>query len=167
MTQTPPPARLPRDTLLNVVRHAPLVSVDLVCRNPAGQVLLGWRRNRPAQGSWFVPGGRILKGERVAQALARIAAGELGLADLATAAPRALGSFEHLYDDNFAGEPGTGTHYVVLAYALDLPGHWCPRHDDQHGELRWFDVAQLRTREDVHLNTRAYFDEAITATRTP
>lgn len=163
----PAPARLPRETLLTVVRHAPLVSVDLVCRNPAGQVLLGWRRNRPARESWFVPGGRILKGERVAQALARIAAGELGLSDLAAARPRAIGSFEHLYDDNFADEPDTGTHYVVLAYELQLSAAWAPQPDDQHGELRWFDVAELLRNPAVHVNTRAYFDATIDVTRTP
>ncbi|MFT5815062.1 MAG: colanic acid biosynthesis protein WcaH [Psychroserpens sp.] len=39
------------------------MSIDLVVRNPVGNVLLGESMNRPLQNSWFVPGGRILKDE--------------------------------------------------------------------------------------------------------
>ena len=70
---------LPKEVLIEVVRSAPLVSIDLIARRPDGAVLLGYRRNRPAQGFWFVPGGRILKGERMAEALVRIVRRELGL----------------------------------------------------------------------------------------
>ncbi|MCK6426696.1 MAG: GDP-mannose mannosyl hydrolase [Burkholderiaceae bacterium] len=164
-----PPERLPRDTLLTVVQHAPLVSVDLICRDPDGRVLLGWRRNRPAQGSWFVPGGRILKGERVAAALRRIAAAELGLAAQALPPAEFLRAWEHLYDDNFAGVPGIGTHYVVLAYQLNLDAAQARDllPDTQHGELRWFEVEALRRDPQVHLNSRAYFDPELDATRIP
>ncbi len=37
----------------------PLVSVDWVLLNPAGQMLLGQLRNAPAQHWWFTPGGRV------------------------------------------------------------------------------------------------------------
>ena len=60
--------RLAHSDFLAVVAHAPLVSLDLVVRDPDGCVLVGLRTNRPAQGSWFVPGGRIYKNERVAEA---------------------------------------------------------------------------------------------------
>jgi hypothetical protein len=60
------------EDFLHVVHGSPLVSIDLIARRPDGAVLLGYRRNRPAQGFWFVPGGRILKGERMAEALVRI-----------------------------------------------------------------------------------------------
>ncbi|MDP2000518.1 MAG: hypothetical protein Q8K22_13130 [Rhodoferax sp.] len=52
------------DTFLDVVNHTPLVAVDLVLVRGGHEVLLGLRNNRPAQGFWFVPGGRILKNER-------------------------------------------------------------------------------------------------------
>lgn len=164
---SPSPARLPRDTLLTVVQHTPLVSVDLICRDPRGRVLLGWRRNRPAQGSWFVPGGRILKDERVGTALLRIAAGELGRDGLQARDFQPAGVWQHLYEDNFAGVAGFGTHYVVLAYTLALPEDWTPVHDDQHGELRWFTADELRCDASVHPNSRAYFDPAIRSTCTP
>ena len=53
---------LSKEDYLRVVRDAPLVSVDLIVRDAQGLVLIGLRQNRPAQGSWFVPGGVIRAG---------------------------------------------------------------------------------------------------------
>ena len=158
MTAPPTPTHrhyLPHDTLLTVVRHTPLVSIDLVCRNARGEVLLGLRQNRPAQGTWFVPGGRILKDERVAEALRRIAAA------------RPLGVFEHLYPDNFSGTADVTTHYVVLAYEVTVGEDSVRSLDSQHSALQWWPVGALLACDAVHVNTRAYFDDAITCTRTP
>ena len=62
---SPPPAFLPHDQLRDVVRLAPLVAIDLVIRNARGDILLGLRNNEPAKGCYFVPGGMILKNERL------------------------------------------------------------------------------------------------------
>lgn len=152
-----PAAFLPAELFNTLVQHAPLVSVDLLCRNAQGQVLLGWRANRPAQGAWFVPGGRIRKDERVAQALPRLLLAELGLHPQDHSAPQFHGAFEHLYEDNAAGQPGWGTHYVVLAYTLTLHPGVALTADAQHRQLRWFDLAELLADPSVHENTRAYW----------
>jgi colanic acid biosynthesis protein WcaH len=47
-------------TFKTVIASTPLISIDLVVKNTKGEYLLGYRNNRPAQGFWFVPGGRIL-----------------------------------------------------------------------------------------------------------
>ncbi|WP_119154016.1 GDP-mannose mannosyl hydrolase [Caldimonas tepidiphila] len=159
-------SRLSTDLFLSVVTHAPLVSIDLVCRNERDEVLLGMRRNRPAQDRWFVPGGRILKGERVDAALCRIVEAELGLAG-GGPAPEFLGVFEHLYEDNFAGVDGIGTHYVVLAYQLRLDTGAGLAADAQHSELRWFPIGELLASPQVHEHTRAYFDARLRMTRVP
>lgn len=147
---------LAREEFLFVVKSGPLVSIDLIARRPDGAVLLGYRRNRPAQGFWFVPGGRILKGERLADALVRIVRRELGEA-VPVAGWRGAGVYEHLYDDNFAGVEGVGTHYVVLPHRLDVAADVVFAPDDQHDALRWFAVDELMAREDVHAYTKAYF----------
>src|SRR5262245_59439512 len=95
-------AMLSREAFLEVVRNAPLVSIDVVVRDARGSVLVGLRNNRPARGWWFVPGGVIRKNERLEQAFRRISQAELGGAQ-ELAATRFLGPFEHLYEDNFAG----------------------------------------------------------------
>jgi colanic acid biosynthesis protein WcaH len=148
--------RLPREEFLQVVERAPLVSIDLVVRRADGKVLLGKRTNEPAKGCWFVPGGRILKNERLEAAFRRTCLDELGK-PYASSVARFLGVFEHFYSTNFAGKPGVGTHYVVLAYELapgDLPGQ-LPA--EQHGEYRWFAVEELLGAESVHAHTKAYF----------
>ncbi|MHC4271807.1 MAG: NUDIX hydrolase, partial [Planctomycetota bacterium] len=68
-----------------------------------------------------------------------------------------LGVFEHMYETNFAGEPGFGTHYVVLAYeaTADVQVEELPM--DQHSEWRYFSVEELLREEKVHENTRNYF----------
>ena len=146
--------RLPPAEFAQVVRLTPLVSVDLVVRNAAGEMLVGWRRNRPARDTWFVPGGRVGKDERIADAFARLAREELDAA-LTIADARFLGVFEHLYDDNFAGEPGFGTHYIVLAYAAAAPAT-LTLPEAQHSRYRWMTDADLRADPAVHPNTRAY-----------
>ncbi len=70
--------RLDELTFKTVVASTPLVSMDLIVRNKRDQVLLGLRTNRPAQGFWFVPGGRICKDETFEQAFVRLTEMELG-----------------------------------------------------------------------------------------
>lgn len=148
--------RLGRDEFLEVVQRAPLVSIDLIVRRENGEVLLGKRTNEPAKGCWFVPGGRIHKSERIADAFGRITRDELGRAFVLGDA-RFVGVFEHFYPTNFGEKAGFGTHYVVLAYELaakELPAKLPP---DQHGEFRWFTVDAIRSTELVHKHTKAYF----------
>ncbi|WP_025601089.1 GDP-mannose mannosyl hydrolase [Burkholderia sp. WSM2230] len=142
---------------LDVVRLTPLVAIDLIVSDADGRILIGHRRNRPARGTWFVPGGRILKDETLDAAFSRIADAELGVAKLARSSARFEGVFEHHYSDNFAGEPGVSTHYIVLAYALTLAGMQLLGRPDQHSGYLWLTPAQLLARGDVHENTKAYF----------
>ncbi|HUR47369.1 MAG TPA: GDP-mannose mannosyl hydrolase [Candidatus Saccharimonadales bacterium] len=153
---------LAAEKFLELIEQTPLVSVDLLLRNGAGEVLLGRRKNPPAKGSWFVPGGRIRKNETIRAALLRICQGELN-AEPAEAA--LLGVYDHLYPDNFLNQPGIGTHYVVLAFTCSLKpgGHIQP--DSQHSDLRWWTCAELLANADVHENTKRYFDEPSTTFR--
>ena len=103
-----------------VVRLTPLISIDLILRNSNGDALLGVRNNEPAKGFYFVPGGRILKNERIADAFRRIILNETGVsADISQS--KFKGVFEHIYDSNFANRSDFGTHYVVLAYQITQP----------------------------------------------
>lgn len=157
--------KLAADTFATVVASTPLVSIDLLVRNNAGQILLGERLNRPAQGYWFVPGGRILKDESMADAFRRLTRVELGIA-LEIGEARFLGPYEHFYNDNvFSDEPGKAfsTHYVVLGYevTLDLPADTFPAHlpKEQHGNYRWLTDAEMLADPQVHLHSRWYLDK--------
>ena len=143
---------------LEVVRLAPLVAIDLVVVRGEHEALLGLRNNKPAQGCWFVPGGRILKCEALADALTRIGRQELGR-DLAIGQGKLLGVFEHFYEDCFAGDFGVNTHYVVQAYRFDVAGGFeIGNHDFQHSKMRWWSLVEASTDDAVHANTRAYLN---------
>ncbi|CAG9174341.1 GDP-mannose mannosyl hydrolase [Cupriavidus respiraculi] len=153
----PSPAHLPPETFRTVVASTPLVAIDLLVRDGDGRYLVGRRRNPPARGSWFVPGGRIRKDERLAQALQRLCEEELGGGTRVGAAVF-RGAYEHFYDINFAGEEGASTHYVVLAYEMALEQATAALPEAQHGAYRWMAPAELLADPEVHANTRAYFE---------
>lgn len=148
-------ALLSAQDFTHVVRHAPLISLDLVVTNSRGEALLGQRLNRPAQGYWFVPGGRVRKDERLAQAFLRLTQEELGLA-LPLNEAHCLGPYEHHYPDNVFGTDFS-THYVVLAYQLTLDLDLAALPHAQHGAYRWWPLAELRAAPDVHVHTQWYF----------
>jgi colanic acid biosynthesis protein WcaH len=118
--------------------------------------LSGSERTSRLRGKWFVPGGVVIKYERLADAFARIVKAETGLGSSIGDA-KFIGVYEHLYDTNVFGEEGVGTHYVVLAHELNL-GHRPPIvSDGQHSGFRWTRPAELISSPDVHQNTRSYF----------
>lgn len=154
---------LNRDTFLSVVNAAPLVAMDMVVVRGGTEILLGLRNNRPAQGFWFVPGGRIRKNEPMQTALTRVAMDELGLnlADLPLP-PRHIGAFEHFYTDCFAGDVGVSTHYVVMGNLIALPaGTELAAADAQHSALRWWPLAEAQQSPEVHRFTKDYVDAVL------
>lgn len=151
---------LSSETFCSVVASTPLVSIDLVVCNQQGEILLGQRLNRPAQGFWFVPGGRILKNETLDAAFSRLTRVELGQAFERSQA-RLLGVYEHFYADSVFAVPNEGpdTHYVVLGYQLLLPaGETLQPPSSQHGRYHWWQIEEMQASDEVHANTRAYLD---------
>jgi colanic acid biosynthesis protein WcaH len=124
-------------------------------RDPQNNVLLGKRVNRPAQGCWFVPGGRVLKDESIEQAFIRLLNVELGI-DKVNGVFK--GIFQHFYNDNFSEETFT-THYVVLAYEVIFTGDIASLPVAQHNDYRWFSAKTLLHYDDVHKHTKWYFQK--------
>ncbi|MDT4795527.1 GDP-mannose mannosyl hydrolase [compost metagenome] len=146
------------ETFRTVIASTPLVSIDLVVQNAHGEVLLGQRLNRPAQGFWFVPGGRILKNESLDAAFRRLTLSELGQAFERHEA-RLLDVYEHFYPDSVFGDTAAGpdTHYVVLGYRLVLPeAESLAPPPGQHDRYRWWPRDEMLASPEVHANSRAY-----------
>ena len=152
---------LPVETFLQTIDATPLVAIDLIIPNENGGYLLGHRVNKPAQGFWFVPGGRIRKNERLDDAFLRIARDELGHAAVERTDAELVGVYEHLYEDNFSGQPGISTHYVVLGYKLRRTIELESLPNTQHTAYRWATAEEIVADSSVHLNTRVYFDELL------
>jgi colanic acid biosynthesis protein WcaH len=119
-----------------------------------------WWANRPAQGFWFVPGGRILKNERLAEVCSRLNEAELGL-ELDIKSARYLGLYEHFYDDSIFtdAETDVSTHSVVNGFELVLPESHVNLPREQHNEYRWLSEEKFKTSEEVHVFSRWYLDK--------
>jgi len=152
--------RLNDKEFFEVIERTPLVSIDLVIREPSNQILMGLRVNNPAKGNWFVPGGRVYKGEDLNEAFKRITLAEIGY-ELPLSHATLLGVFTHKYDTNFQDIDGVTTHYVVLAYEIivkeDFKIKENPRDSvsSQHSEYRWF--ASTDIDKSIHYNSLVYF----------
>ena len=144
------------DNFAQVVRLAPLVSIDLIILNPIQDVLVALRTSEPAKGFYFVPGGRIRKDETIQDAFVRILKVETGC-QISFARAQFRGVFQHFYSTNRYGLGDFGTHYVVLAYELRLDCRPTIILDDQHSDCRWMSEEGLKAAADVHDNTKAFF----------
>ena len=146
---------LRQEDFATVVRSTPLVSLDFIVENSRGEFLLGKRTNRPAQGYWFVPGGRVKKDETLEAAFERLTMAELGLR-LPITAGQFYGVWQHFYDDNFSGTDFT-THYVVLGFRFRVAEEELLLPDEQHDDYHWLTPDALLASDNVHANSRAYF----------
>lgn len=78
-----------------IVDTMPILCVDIVLRGGDGRYLLVKRNNEPLKGHWWVPGGRVYKGESLEQAAIRKAREELSLE---ISSPKLLGYHEYFLD---------------------------------------------------------------------
>ncbi|NRA79519.1 MAG: GDP-mannose mannosyl hydrolase [Pseudoalteromonas sp.] len=152
---------LEQKTFETVIDSTPLVSIDLVVLNENNEALLGQRLNRPAEGFWFVPGGRILKNESLADAFKRLTLNELGI-ELELSIAELLGPYDHFYDDCVFNDK-IKTHYVAIAYVLRLTKQQLDALplNEQHAAYKWLSFDELLKSSAVHKHTKWYF-EALT-----
>jgi len=114
-----------------ILENVPIACVDIaiVCD---GSVLLVKRNDKPAQGEWWLPGGRVHKGEKMLETAKRKALEEVGL-DCFT------GPLVHTAETIFPDGPyGVSVHSINSCFLLH------PRHgsfhiklDDNQSECRW------------------------------
>jgi len=122
---------IPDDEWKMITEKMPIVSVDLIVLHKGG-IILGKRKNEPAKGEWFVPGGRVRKGESLKDAVHRIAKEEIGT-DVEI--KEMLGAYEHFYD--IADFNVSRKHYVAIAFIVTpINEKFIP--DNQHTELKVF-----------------------------
>ena len=108
------PSLLTDDEFKALIDKAPLVSIDLIVKNKKNEILLGFRKNAPAKNTWFLPGGRILKNEKLDEAFVRITLNELNQ-KIDRSEATFLNNFEHFYENENKFEiEGIDTHYIVI-----------------------------------------------------
>jgi len=90
---------LPAEIYATVLAMMPIPCVDLLVVDPDNRVLLVERRNVPARGAWWFPGGRVHRDELRATAARRKLAEECGLVPTSA---RELGTFDILLPEAHA-----------------------------------------------------------------
>lgn len=63
----------------NTVKYFPTFAVNIVLVNGRGEIIFVKRKNNPAKGQYYLPGGRMLNGETVFRCAGRIMKEELGI----------------------------------------------------------------------------------------
>lgn len=144
---------------LVAVNLTQIVSIDLIVKNEKGKILLGRRRNRPAQGYYFVPGGRVYKNETLQDGLKRVIRDELGECEY-EAKFRCVS--DHMYDDNFLGAKDehdnlVKMHYVCIGMDVMVSNLEEDVFKIQHEDVVWLSEQDLLNRDDVHKYTKYYF----------
>lgn len=128
------------DEFRDIYSKVPRLTVEVVIRSPAG-VLLVLRDIEPCRGLWHLPGGTVRFGERLSDAVRRVAARELGI-DVVAAHP--LGYIEYpSHHENGLDSP------VGIAFEIaDYTGVIHP--DDEAADARWFtELPQAMHREQA------------------
>ena len=95
----------------------------------------------------------MYKNESIQQATARIAKDELNISLKLT--PSFIGVFEHFYDDGIYKD--ISTHYINLAYEVDINNEILNLPNDQHNEYQWLGINELLSSKQVHKYVKDYF----------
>ena len=146
--------RVPRDSWKTIVSYSPLVSVDLIVESESG-IVVGKRKNKPAKGKWFTPGGIVRKEERLEDAVHRVAKTELGQSvNIKTQ----LGVYEHHYPNSEFSD--VSKHYIAIGYVVTVDeGEIIP--DSQHSELKIVSPHYDKEKSDLHKYMQRYLTDYI------
>jgi ADP-ribose pyrophosphatase YjhB (NUDIX family) len=121
--------KLPFEEYKSIYSKVPRLCVDLVIRS-GKKIVLILRDINPGKGLWHLPGGTVLKGEALADALLWIATEETGLT---VSPPEFIGIME------FADQQNSFFHTVSLVFSSEMEGGVFT--SDQHGrDIQFFDI---------------------------
>lgn len=105
---------LSKDLYTKILEHVPICAVDFVLVHQ-GKVLLALRKDEPAKGQWWIPGGRVLKNETLVDAVKRKAKQEAGVeVDVI----RKIGCYEVMFAEAPFPEVKTGVHYLAVCFVV-------------------------------------------------
>ena len=141
-------AFIPGEEYRRIVDLMPILCVDLLLQNSRGEYLLAKRSNEPLKDQWWLPGGRVYKGESLEEAAIRKMREELSLEpSLLTM----VGYCEYFCKESPFGL-ATGHHAVAFVFTGLIPeGHISL--DGQNSEWAFFQAlpANLHIKSSVEL----------------
>lgn len=123
--------RIPEELYQQFRRSMPLACVDLIVVDRDFRVLLLLRKNHPAFGEWWFPGGRVLYLETRRQAALRKAREECGIH--ASSADE-IGTYDVIFDDS---EKGFTSHGVTTLFVIRADATADTALDGQSAAYAW------------------------------
>ena len=132
---------------IKVMESMPVVCIDCLVRNRDGKFLLVKRENEPLKGEFWVPGGRLLKGERLEDAVHRKMREELGIEIKVI---KNLGFFEEFFVKT-AQKVKNGFHAISFLYLVEPLSNDITL-DKQSSEWGWFVDVPARLKKYKNLN---------------
>jgi colanic acid biosynthesis protein WcaH len=123
-----------------ITKHAPIVSNDILLRFK-GKYLLLKRKNEPAKGLWWTPGGRVYKNERIMDSVRRVIKEELGIKKIKI--KKLLGIFESFCTPGKFRQKDI--FYISFGFLVEPVGHFKIKMDSQHSEYKFFSKPPKKT----------------------
>lgn len=121
---------IPAPLYTAILEALPLLCVDVVIVHQ-NKYLLVKRKNKPAKDKWWVPGGRVIKGEKMEDAVKRKVKEELGIEIKILST---LGYYEDTWTKNESDVIG-GLHTVSIVF-LATPLNMAVSLDNQSAEWK-------------------------------
>jgi len=122
---------IPEKLYHQILENVPIACVDIaIVAN--GAVLLVKRKDPPARGQWWVPGGRIHKGEMMKDTAFRKAREEVGI-------ECHVGPIIHTAETIFLDGPGNSPVHSINSCFFLYPkdSEFVPTLDDHHEDYNW------------------------------
>ena len=107
--------KIPSKLYEKIVENMPFCCVDMVVHYK-GLVLLVKRKNKPAKGVWWLPGGRIYKNESLEHAALRKVYEETGIK---ARIKKRLGVYETMFKGGPFKDLKTGIHTVNVCFLVE------------------------------------------------
>lgn len=128
---------IPTSLYKKIHAAVPIACVDLLIHDGKKHILLLKRKNNPEKGRWWLPGGRILKGESFTAAASRKLKQETGLS---AKIGKQLGGFEYIRKKGYF--PGVSIHMIAIIFLVKINPDSRLHFDSQNSEAKWFNKVQ-------------------------
>ena len=127
-----------------VISVMPIVCVDCLVMNERREVLLVRRGNEPLKGEYWLPGGRVHKGERLVDAVHRKMREEIGVE---VEVVGNVGFFEFFHERTEQNATG-GVHSISFVYIV-RPHSYVITLDNQSSDWGWFKRIPVKLKECI------------------
>lgn len=124
---------IPLEEYKSILESMPILCVDCIIIHQ-GRYLLVKRKNKPLEGKFWLPGGRVYRGERLEQAVVRKMLQEIGIQVKVTGF---AGLHEYIYEEN---EYGLDYVHTLSAVFYASPLNTDVLLDKQSSSYGWFDT---------------------------